>query len=100
MALLDDFVAYVQRELFKRPFSNDDPAQESIMIRRGGGPPQLTGLELGDLEIVGQKDGEVVGIPIGDLAGLVAAASKRKRFTQKQHRQLLGQLNTLTRLAT
>lgn len=78
MALLDDFVAYVQRELFKRPFSNDDPVQESIMIRRGGGPRQLTGLELGDLELVGQKDGEVVGIPIGDLAGLGGGSVEKK----------------------
>lgn len=78
MALLDDFVAYVQRELFKRPFSNDDPTPESVMIRRGGGPRQLTGLELSDLELVGQRDGAVVGIPIGDLAGLGGGAVEKK----------------------
>lgn len=78
MALLDDFVAYVQRELFKRPFSNDDPTPESVMIRRGGGPRQLAGLELQDLELVGQKDGAVVGIPIGDLAGLGGGSVEKK----------------------
>lgn len=78
MALLDDFVAYVQRELFKRPFSNDDPNPESVMIRRGGGPRQLTGLALQDLELVGQRDGAVVGIPIGDLVSLGGGSVEKK----------------------
>lgn len=70
MALLDDFVAYVQRELFKRPFSNDDPEQEAVMVRRGGGPRQLTGIELQDLQLIGKKDGAVVGIDISELSDL------------------------------
>lgn len=83
MALLDDFVAYVQRELFKRPFSNDDPSQETVMIRRGGGPRQLSGLDLSDLEIVGKRDGQVVGIPISDLGDLGGTPAERKMiFTQ------------------
>lgn len=78
MALLDDFVAYVQRELFKRPFSNDDPVEESVMVRRGGGPRQLTGLQLSDLQVIGKQNGQVVGINIGDLGDLGASAPERK----------------------
>lgn len=78
MALLDDFVAYVQRELFKRPFSNDDPTPESVMIRRGGGPRQLTGLTLSDLQLVGQRDGTVVGIPISDIPSLGGGSVEQK----------------------
>lgn len=78
MALLDDFVAYVQRELFKRPFSNDDPTEESVMVRRGGGPRQLAGLELQDLELVGRRDGAVVGIPISDLGELGGGGAEKK----------------------
>jgi hypothetical protein len=83
MALLDDFVAYVQRELFKRPFSNDDPQQESIMVRRGGGPRQLAGLALSDLQVIGQQNGQAVGINISDLGTLGAVVPERKLiFTQ------------------
>lgn len=78
MALLDDFVAYVQRELFKRPFSNEDPAAESVIVRRGGGPRQLAGLELQDLELVGRRDGAVVGIPISDLGELGGGGVEKK----------------------
>ena len=78
MALLDDFVAYVQRELFKRPFSNDDPEQEDVVIRRGGGPRQLSGLSLQDLQILGKKDGEVVGIDISELGELGGTPTERK----------------------
>ena len=78
MALLDDFVAYVQRELFKRPFSNDDPAAESVIVRRGGGPRQLAGLELAELELVGRRDGVVTGIPISDLGELGGGEAEKK----------------------
>lgn len=78
MALLDDFVAYVQRELFKRPFSNDDPNQEAVMVRRGGGPRQLAGLELEDLQLLGKKDGAVVGINISELGDLGGTPAERK----------------------
>lgn len=78
MALFDDFVAYVQRELFKRPFSNEDPEQETVMVRRGGGPRQMAGLELDDLQLLGKKDGAVVGINISELSDLGGIAAERK----------------------
>lgn len=75
---LDAFVQYVQAELFRRPFTNNDPDQETIMVRRGGGPRQLTGLDVADGEVVGKVGGTLVGIPVGDLGG--GGTSERKKL--------------------
>ncbi len=80
---LDAFVTYVQQELFKRPFLNSDTKQESIMLRRGGGPRQLTGLDINDLEVVGKQNGAVGGIPIADLLEISGQQEKKLVFTQE-----------------
>lgn len=80
---LDAFVTYVQQELFKRPFLNSDTKQESIMLRRGGGPRQLTGLDINDLEVVGKQNGAVGGIPISSLLEISGQQEKKLVFTQE-----------------
>lgn len=78
---LDAFIEYVQQELFKRPFSAVDPKQETVMVRRGGGPRQLVGLELNNLELVGRRNGVITGIPISDL-GTPGVTERKMVFTQ------------------
>lgn len=77
---LDAFVQFVQAELFRRPFLNNDPNQESIMVRRGGGPRQLTGLDIADDQVIGRVNGQIVGIPVGEVGG--GAADRKFLFEQ------------------
>lgn len=79
---LDSFVQFVQKELFRRPFLNDDPDQESIMVRRGGGPRQLTGLNLNDNELIAKKDGQIIGVSVTELSDMVNGAEKKLVYTQ------------------
>lgn len=66
---LDAFVSYVQSELFRRPFLNSDTDQETVMVRRGGGPRQLTGIEMAEGQILAKVGGQLVGASVGDLGG-------------------------------
>lgn len=65
MSAFEDFI---QTELPKRPWSPDDPAQESIPVRRGVGPRQLDFIELNDDEVLGKVAGEVKGVPIPGIS--------------------------------
>ena len=68
MSIFEDFI---QVELPKRGYLNDDPEQESIIIRRGLGPRQLDAIKL--------EEGQVLGIVNGKLGPVtLAGAGVRK----------------------
>lgn len=75
---LEAFVQFVQAELFRRPFLNSDASQETVMVRRGGGPRQLAGLSIADGEILGNVGGTLVGIP----SGSVGSSERKALHTQ------------------
>lgn len=62
MSAFEDFI---QIELPKRPYTNTDTAQESVLVRRGPGPRQHIGVELLDGQVVGKVGGVVQGVPNG-----------------------------------
>ena len=64
MSAFEDFV---QVELPKRGYLDQDPAQESIIIRRGPGPRQFDAIKL--------QEGQVLGVVNGSLAPMTLAGS-------------------------
>lgn len=68
MSAFEDFV---QVELPKRGYLNQDPEQESIIVRRGPGPRQFDAIKL--------EEGQVLGFVNGQLAPMqLAGAGIRK----------------------
>ena len=61
------FENFVQVELPKRPFTEGDTAQESVLVRRGAGPRQHVGVPLLDGQVVGQLGGVVQGVTMSPL---------------------------------
>lgn len=80
---LDAFVQFVQAELFRRPFLNNDPKQETVLVRRGGGPRQLNGVELEDGQVLGQEDGVLKGITLSEII-VPTAPADTMIFTQPE----------------
>lgn len=56
------FTDFVQLELPKRPYMDTDSSTETVLIRRGAGPRQLTGLSLNDGEVLGKVGGVLQGV--------------------------------------
>ena len=65
------FEEYVQLELPKRPYLENDVPVESIIIRRGEGTRQLDGLELGDGDILIKRNGSLVAEPISSSVSAI-----------------------------
>lgn len=72
MSAFEDFV---QLELPKRPYLNTDPAQETVIIRRGAGPRQLNAVALTDGQVLGKVGGVLTGVSIG-------AGATFKKYTE------------------
>lgn len=70
MSALSSFVKFVQAELFKRPFTNSDPAKESVLVRRGGAPRQMQSVELGEEEVLTKREGVLQGVPLSEVGGV------------------------------
>ena len=64
MSAFEDFV---QVELPKRGYLNQDPEQESIIVRRGPGPRQFDAIKL--------EEGQVLGFVNGQLAPMALAGA-------------------------
>lgn len=62
MSAFEDFI---QIELPRRPWVVEDPAQETVPVRRGAGPRQLDFVSLQDGEVLGKVNGVIQGINIG-----------------------------------
>lgn len=66
MSAFEDFI---QVELPRRPWSNTDPALETVPVRRGPGPRQLEFIALTDGQVVGKVGGSIQGVTISGLGG-------------------------------
>jgi hypothetical protein len=60
MSAFEDFV---QVELPKRPYTNADSPQESVLVRRGPGPRQHVGVPIADGQVLGSVGGVLQGVP-------------------------------------
>lgn len=56
------FEDFIQLELPRRPFLPADVDPESIFIRRGPGPRQMSGIKLQNGQVLGMVDGMLIGI--------------------------------------
>ncbi len=63
------FEGFVQEELGKRPYSQTDGPEETILVRRGPGPRQLSYLVLQEGQIIGLVNGVLTGIAMSGLGG-------------------------------
>lgn len=61
------FENFVQIELPLRPFVTIDPPLETVAIRRGAGPRQLTFVSLADDQVLGKVSGVVTGVALSDI---------------------------------
>ena len=58
------FENFVQLELPKRPFLQDDVPEETIIVRRGANPRQLDGVVLAEGEVLGMDQGTLKGVEL------------------------------------
>lgn len=61
MSAFEDFV---QVELPKRGYLNQDPEQESIIVRRGPGPRQFDSIKLEEGQVLGFVNGQLASMPL------------------------------------
>jgi len=64
------FQDFVQLELPKRPYLDTDVAVETVIVRRGVGPRQLSAVTLVNGQVLGMVAGTLQGVPIGAGATL------------------------------
>jgi hypothetical protein len=60
------FESFVQQELPKRGYLNNDVSQETIIVRRGPGPRQFDAIELQEGEILALVNGKLQGVAVSD----------------------------------
>jgi hypothetical protein len=60
--MANPFEDFIQREMPLRPFLPSDVAQESVIVRRGAGPRQMTGVVLEEGQVLGLRDGQLQGV--------------------------------------
>jgi hypothetical protein len=58
------FESFVQTELPKRGYLDSDPAQETIIVRRGVGPRQFDAITLGEGEVLAYVNGQLTGMSL------------------------------------
>ncbi len=63
------FTDFIQLELPKRPYLEDDVAKNSVIIRSGAGPRQLEGVVLADGEILMNVGGTLQAVNLADITG-------------------------------
>jgi hypothetical protein len=71
MSAFEDFI---QTEIPKRPYLNTDPAAETVMVRRGAGPRQLTPVVIGEGQVLGMINGVLVGTTVSSLGNAIRKA--------------------------
>jgi len=67
-----EFETFVQTELPLRPYVSTNPAQETVLVRRGAGPRQLQPVTVAEGEVLGMKDGTLQSVKIGGPGGVSA----------------------------
>lgn len=61
------FESFIQLELPKRPYLLEDVPQESIIVRKGAGPRQLSGLLLSDNQTMIMRQGKLIGVDVSEF---------------------------------
>lgn len=61
------FENFIQIELPKRPYTDTDTNQESVLVRRGAGPRQHVGVELTEGQVLGLLGGVLQGVSNSSL---------------------------------
>lgn len=74
MSAFEDFV---QVELPKRPYLNTDAAQETIVVRRGVGPRQLSAITLADGELLTMVAGVLTPLSIQSILSTFGGGIRR-----------------------
>ncbi len=62
--MANPFEDFVQLELAKRPYTPGDGAEETLLVRRGPGPRQLSFLVIEEGQVVGKVGGVLTGITL------------------------------------
>lgn len=62
---MSQFESFIQLELPKRPYLESDVPEESVIVRRGPGPRQLSGVSLEEGQTVALFDGKLTAVPYG-----------------------------------
>jgi hypothetical protein len=68
MSAFEDFI---QTELPKRGYLNDDVSQETVIIRRGNGPRQFDSIQLSEGQVLGFQNGQLQAISTSDIVASV-----------------------------
>lgn len=71
MSAFEDFI---QLEIPKRPYLNADVAEETVLVRRGAGPRQLSAVTLTNGQVLGMVGGVLVGTTVSALGNGVRKA--------------------------
>lgn len=69
MAGATPFTSFVQLELPKRPYLENDIEENSVLIRKGQGARSLGGVKLEDGQILTSIEGELVAVDLADVTG-------------------------------
>lgn len=63
------FTDFIQTELPLRPYLPSDVPANSVIVRQGSGPRQLTGITLGEGEILMNVGGSLQAVVLDDVTG-------------------------------
>lgn len=63
------FTDFIQTELPLRPYLAADVPQQSVLVRQGAGPRQMSGIQLGEGEIIINIGGTLQAAALEDLTG-------------------------------
>ena len=66
---MSQFNEFIYAELPLRPPLLNDVPENDIIIRKGLGPRQIDGVSIGEGEILGKNEGNIVGIPLIAISG-------------------------------
>jgi hypothetical protein len=75
------FEAFMQTELPLRPFTPTDGNAESIAIRRGQGPRQMTFLDLQDGQVLARVNGVLQGVTVNNIGTDSGSAGGVRHYT-------------------
>ena len=68
------FESFIQTELPKRGYLNDDVPQETIIVRRGMGPRQFDAVTLEEGQVLAYVNGQLAGVNVSVVGGGVRKA--------------------------
>jgi len=67
---VSSFENFIQVELPKRPYTDTDVPQETLLVRRGPGPRQLQAASIAEGQVVARVGGIITGVNLSSLGGV------------------------------